>query len=248
MHDKAANASNGERVAVTGACPCSKEIFNLVAKEGGNFRFGYGPKKIFTDFSKLLRHNYLPMYWKMDIYKILPKRVYKIIGSYPVIDEYFGARAWRFALKMAAPLAIGILSLAALALDRIGILKTGISQVLDGHGLEKAYTYFFGAITGIGIMSIAMNGEKGIDGIVSRARNAKQALSDIIRNEHGSDKANGEREARRARTNVKKAAKHALATGNDAGEGAKDAPAGAKQDAVPETQATGIKVGEPSLN
>ena len=199
VSEKTGQLDNGERLAAINACPCSKEILNLMAKDGGSLRFGYIRHKkkeeklaIFSDFATALRHRHLPIYYKMDIYRVnLPKAVKRLVGSWPVIDEHFGARVLGSFLKNAGLMVLGAAGITAMLLDKTGILKTGIAQFVQAHGLEKDYNAVFGATTGIAFLWVILKGSQNKFG--DMARDAKDILHKIVEGAH--EKAKEERRA-----------------------------------------------------
>jgi len=180
ISDKVNAETNGERLRAAGACPCAKEIKNIVS-DGERFGFGvmgvrHGREQVvFKDFSQALEQE-LPIYTSMDIFRRLSGMAMLFFKDQPQIMAHFGALSLGKMAKKAVIIAAGALGLVVLQLDKSGTLQTGIYQFLAESGLETAYKIFFGTVaTAAFLWGASIENVSGI-----MAREAQHALYMIV--------------------------------------------------------------------
>ena len=181
ISDNANGKTCGARIRSAAACPCAKEIQNIVSK-GEKFSFGVmgirhsRGQVVFKDFSQALMQDNMPIYTRMDIFR-RPSRIARLVfKEQPQIMAHFGALSLGTVIKKAMIMVAGFTGFAALLLDKNGALQTGIYQFVAENGLETAYKIFFGAVATAALLwGISIENASG-----AMAREAQRVLCMIV--------------------------------------------------------------------
>ncbi|MFA6328512.1 MAG: hypothetical protein WCY41_03630 [Candidatus Micrarchaeia archaeon] len=153
------------KCAFAASCPCAKEVLNIVADKDGKFRFGAimhkrGKRKlvIFKRFAEALKLKRLPIYLELDIYNVKPSKIASLFSKrLPVISGHLGMHTLGSDLKNAWMAAASLFGIAAIQLEKLGFLATGIGQFLSEHGISpNAVSAAFGTLLAAAFIGVAV--------------------------------------------------------------------------------------------